>query len=448
MAHTGPAGNLLADFHYDYDPAGQLLSESNLTENIDYVHDATGQLTEANRTQWPSETYTYDPSGNRTLFASSAPFVVTNTYTIGAGNRVLYDGEHTLTHDDEGNLVSKTVTATGEKWAYTYDHRNRLTAVVQSDAAGQETLTVTFTYDPFDRRVRKTVSAASAPLRETLFLYDGENLWSESTTENGTRKTEHHLSGPALDQWLASQSPGQGLGWSLPDRLGSIRAIAASDGAVLSQQDYASYGAIHPIQGTPSRLAFTGREWDQETGLYYYRARYYEPGLGSFMGQDPLGFGAGDFSLSRYAFNSPVLFSDPLGLTTDKEYAKIISAISTRMRKCLIALGIYAGKEYTETAIYLLWAVSIRGKSPGLEGLYGGRSYEVDRRFARHAERFLRLSFKPFNVTKDAPLQTLRKAEQYLINLIKELASGRGLNGRNEIAPDKFKRVKMPPGCK
>ncbi|MCL6505347.1 MAG: RHS repeat-associated core domain-containing protein, partial [Pirellulales bacterium] len=61
-------------------------------------------------------------------------------------------------------------------------------------------------------------------------------------------------------------------------------------------------------------FAFTGREYDVETGLYYYRARYYDPHTGRFLSEDPLGFSAGDTNLRRYVHNSVTVFVDPYGL--------------------------------------------------------------------------------------------------------------------------------------
>jgi RHS repeat-associated protein len=58
---------------------------------------------------------------------------------------------------------------------------------------------------------------------------------------------------------------------------------------------------------------YTGREWDQETGLYYYRARYYDPSIGRFISEDPAGYNAG-MNVYRYVRNNPLLFVDPLGL--------------------------------------------------------------------------------------------------------------------------------------
>ena len=67
-----------------------------------------------------------------------------------------------------------------------------------------------------------------------------------------------------------------------------------------------------------NRYAFTGREWDGDLDLYYYRARYYDPAEGRFIGADPLAFAAGDVNLYRYVGNSPALLTDPSGLDATK----------------------------------------------------------------------------------------------------------------------------------
>jgi RHS repeat-associated protein len=63
------------------------------------------------------------------------------------------------------------------------------------------------------------------------------------------------------------------------------------------------------------RLRYTGREFDPESGLYYYRARYYDPTLGRFLAEDPLGLDGGDLNLHGYVGNNPLRFNDPNGLT-------------------------------------------------------------------------------------------------------------------------------------
>jgi RHS repeat-associated protein len=84
---------------------------------------------------------------------------------------------------------------------------------------------------------------------------------------------------------------------------------------VLDAITYDSYGNIldetNPENG--DRFKYTGREYDPILGMYYYRARYYAPGIGCFVSEDPLGFGGGDTNLYRYGANSPTNFTDPSG---------------------------------------------------------------------------------------------------------------------------------------
>jgi RHS repeat-associated protein len=58
---------------------------------------------------------------------------------------------------------------------------------------------------------------------------------------------------------------------------------------------------------------FTGREFDSESHLYYYRARYYDPSLGRFLTADPIGFASGDTNFYRYVLNNPNIYKDPSG---------------------------------------------------------------------------------------------------------------------------------------
>ena len=98
------------------------------------------------------------------------------------------------------------------------------------------------------------------------------------------------------------------------DGLGSITSLTNSAGAVANTYTYDSYGNLTASSGSVSNpLSYTGREFDSETGLYYYRSRYYDPGSGRFLTEDPLGFNAGDANFYAYVSNSPVGFVDPWG---------------------------------------------------------------------------------------------------------------------------------------
>src|SRR5206468_652442 len=77
-------------------------------------------------------------------------------------------------------------------------------------------------------------------------------------------------------------------------------------------REYDPWG--NPIQGSStSGYAFTGREWEPETQLYYYRARYYDPSIGRFLSEDPIRFRGGN-NFYRYAAANPANFLDPTGL--------------------------------------------------------------------------------------------------------------------------------------
>ena len=83
---------------------------------------------------------------------------------------------------------------------------------------------------------------------------------------------------------------------------------------MVNRYDYDSYGrVVGGVEGVENPFLFTGREWDQESGLYYYRARHYDAFGGRFMGRDPLGLAGGDGNLYLYASNDPVNRVDPLG---------------------------------------------------------------------------------------------------------------------------------------
>jgi RHS repeat-associated protein len=75
---------------------------------------------------------------------------------------------------------------------------------------------------------------------------------------------------------------------------------------------YDAWGNLE-LGATTSGYAFTGREWDPEAGLSYYRARYYDPQIGRFNSEDPMRLGGGDTNFYQYAYLNPVRFGDPMG---------------------------------------------------------------------------------------------------------------------------------------
>jgi RHS repeat-associated protein len=107
----------------------------------------------------------------------------------------------------------------------------------------------------------------------------------------------------------------------LADNQGTVRDVAQYDSlsdttTVVDHLQYDSFGNITSQTNanlTPP-FAYTGRDWDADSGLYYYRARWYDAGTGRFLSEDPLGLAAGDTNLQRYVHNSPLNATDPTGL--------------------------------------------------------------------------------------------------------------------------------------
>jgi RHS repeat-associated protein len=156
-------------------------------------------------------------------------------------------------------------------------------------------------------RVKKNVDGDV----ENYYL-DRDNI--AFVTDGDGKQTFHYLYGMGADQVLAQDSE-TGMVWSLADRLGSIDVLTNEQGVIVDQRTYDSFGnTLSQLDPTVKfRFGYTGRESDPETGLYYYRARYFDANVGRFISTDPIGFEAGDSNLYRYVNNSSALATDPTG---------------------------------------------------------------------------------------------------------------------------------------
>jgi RHS repeat-associated protein len=98
--------------------------------------------------------------------------------------------------------------------------------------------------------------------------------------------------------------------------LGSVTSLSNSAGALANTYTYDSFGNLTASTGSvTNRFQYTGREFDPETGIYYYRSRFYDSISGRFVNEDPIRFGGKDLNLYRYVWNSSTNFRDPRGLT-------------------------------------------------------------------------------------------------------------------------------------
>jgi RHS repeat-associated protein len=284
--------NTLDGATYAYDAAGNRTSKTNQLNSAvsNYGYDNIYQLTGVTQGATSTEAYSFDPVGSR-LGSLSIP-----NYTYNSSNEVTAAGSTSYTYDNNGNTITKT-DGTGTT-TYTWDFDNRLTSVHPPNQ-----ITVTFKYDPFGRRIQKAGS---------VFVYDGANLIQEA--DAGGNLVARYVFGSATDEPLAAY---RGDTWEFyqADGLGSITSLSTSAGTVSDSFTYDSFGKVTSTTGGFTQpFRYTGREWDAETGLYYYRARYYDSQIGRFLSEDPLMFSSGGVNFYNYVSNNSTNLVDPLGL--------------------------------------------------------------------------------------------------------------------------------------
>jgi RHS repeat-associated protein len=203
--------------------------------------------------------------------------------------------------DANGNTLSD---ASGK--SYSWDFENRLTQVVNPGVG-----TTTFRYDPWGRRIQK-----SSPLGTTNYLYDGSLRRGWNVVEevgNSGNVLARYTQGQVMDQPLAELRSGT-TSYYHQDALGSITSLSNGVGALANTYSYDSFGKLTASTGALTNpFQYTGREFDPETGIYQYRARYYDQSGGRFISEDPIAFRGGvDFYV--YVRNNPTDLIDPTGL--------------------------------------------------------------------------------------------------------------------------------------
>ncbi|HKF67766.1 MAG TPA: RHS repeat-associated core domain-containing protein [Vicinamibacterales bacterium] len=276
---------------YEYDAASRLIALTYQT--------AAGSLGDLS--------YQYDAAGKRIRvggsFARTLLSTAVATASYDGANRQLAFGANQVTFDANGNAT--TIMGGTATTSLTWDARDRLIGVEQAGTQAG------FAY-AFGRRLTKTVNGAA-----TQYLYDGLDMVQQLEPQ----RTTSYLRSLALDETLGFTNP-DGTFFLTADALGSTVAVRDGAGSAVTEYTYDPFGAAtatNPVFA--NSFQFTGRENDGFAGLYYYRARYYHPGLQRFISEDPIGFAGGDPNLYAYVANNPINYLDPFGL--DKERSKL-----------------------------------------------------------------------------------------------------------------------------
>jgi RHS repeat-associated protein len=291
-----------SNINFAYDNVGRrsLLSFPNGI-TVQYGYDADSHLTgimyqEGSTTLGNLAYASYDSLGRRFQVGGSyaqtnIPAVVSSTL-YNANNQLKTWGSATYGYDLNGNVQSDGTNT------YVWDLRNRLSTISGGSTAS-------FQYDGLGRRINKTINGTS-----TSFLYDGLNAGQELS---GSSVIANIISGLGLDGILV-RTDSTGSKFPLADVLGSALVLSNTSGLVQTQYTYEPFGNTTATgSSSTNSFQYTGRENDG-TGLYFYRARYYEPTTDRFISEDPLR-SSDRPNWYRYVSNNPLLFNDPLGLT-------------------------------------------------------------------------------------------------------------------------------------
>jgi RHS repeat-associated protein len=320
-------GGSLFSETYTRDALGQITAKTEtiggIASTYGYGYDPAGRLRDVTTNGTPSAHYEYDANGNRVSDANNDGITTFNH--MGTLLDALHDDQDRLLSTDHGPLsTSYSYTANGELLAktdtntsttYTYDVLGNLTHVTLPTGD-----VIDYVTDGQNRRVGKAVNGALLQ----GWLYDGQlRVVAElDGAGNVVSRVVYGSKGNVPDYVVQG-----GVTYRvISDHLGSPRLVVnASNGTAVQRTDYDEFGNVLLDQVAPGfqrvPFGFAGGLYDSDTGLTRFGARDYDPQTGRWTAKDPIGFAGRAGNLYSYAFDDPVNYRDPTGLSTYMEQA-------------------------------------------------------------------------------------------------------------------------------
>ncbi|MBR5711250.1 MAG: hypothetical protein IKX40_10875 [Thermoguttaceae bacterium] len=353
IQHKTASDAVFAEYDFTWDAGNRITEFETVDGTAEYTYDKTGQLTGADYDYITDELYTYDDNGNRTNAG----------YLTGENNETLSDGMYRYSYDNEGNRTEKFlwtdtnndgIIDDSEKTlvqTYEWDYRNRLESVTNYEN-GIAKEVMDYLYDYLNLMIERTVTdAATSVLQSSEYnLYsNGQVVLEYDTTSSVDVVKSVNLWGANIDELVAVEQMAQSVSdnnivlWSYGDHLNSIRDIVLYDSitqttAVVNHLIYNAFGVLvsstdgstnNPISISPLlKYRYTGKFFDDSTGLQNNINRWYDNTTGKWLSVDPIGFNGGDENLYRYVGNQADSCSDYTGLY---EFAKIYDYINNNI---------------------------------------------------------------------------------------------------------------------
>ncbi|MFA6401120.1 MAG: RHS repeat-associated core domain-containing protein [Salinivirgaceae bacterium] len=340
--------DILQDLNYTYDPVGNITQQVDNAQQIHYFsnsviepkgmykYDALYRLIEAkgreltslqlpthddfannipvpntasNAMQNYTQQYSYDELGNINQMKSMGKWTRDYYYNFTANNYLLGHTENTTeyTYDQHGNMLTMP-----HLQALSWDYKDQLTKV-DLNASGNKAY---YIYDAGGNRTRKVIVKGNI-VEERYYLGDYE-LYRK--TNNGTVEVERSTVHISDDKKRIAQIDDDGtteiIRYQYDNHLGSASLELDNNANIISYEEYHPFGTTSYRSGRSEtetslkRYKYVGKERDEETGLYYYGARYYAAWIARFVSVDPLQFKYPQFSPFQYSANCPITFND------------------------------------------------------------------------------------------------------------------------------------------
>ncbi|WP_374035290.1 RHS repeat domain-containing protein [Bdellovibrio bacteriovorus] len=300
---------VIYDLTLNRDAMGRIDGKTQLmnavTDNYVYTFDSTGRLTQANKNSATVATYSYDSNSNRNGGTIGAQ---PTTATYDDQDRLLTYNTLSFTYNANGDLLTKTNSATSTTTQYVYDVFGNLTQVTLPSGA-----VITYEIDALNRRTGKLVNGV---VQKRWIYMDQYRIAAELNAAGTiTKRFIYGSKGNIPDYMIAS-----GVKYRIiSDHLGSPRLVVKqSDGTLIQRMDHDEYGRV--IADTnPGYLpfGFAGGLYDHQTSLIRFGARDYDSEVGRWTSKDPILFNGYMTNLYGYSFNDPVNFIDINGLSPE-----------------------------------------------------------------------------------------------------------------------------------
>ncbi len=343
LTNTKANGSVISTYQYTYDAAGNQLTKTESKGTTTYTYDGNNRLSTVTEPEGKVTSYTYDAAGNRRsekieygLVSSATVYsydecgrLTTTIATDGTEIRYLYDRN--------GNLASKSVgkleivspdelseemlpefdliinkgdaggTGTEKLTIYLYDNYNRLLKLKSGNS------TTIYDYNAQGYRVEKKVNN-----KATRYLYEYDKVVLE--TDDSNNQTAYQVYGTNLLYRSVSGEADSGTQsyYYLYNAHGDVTSLLDMSGNIAVCYDYDAFGNIIGQTGTADNpIRYAGYQYDEESGLYYLNARYYDSLTARFITEDDPKYSKKNDPLSlnfyTYCSNNPIKYTDPSG---------------------------------------------------------------------------------------------------------------------------------------